>query len=189
MLLAPDRSTSDAMPGVVLGAVAALALGSAAWALMAPSPLSIKILGTRSTGQLQSLDEIDIRVTNRTGSIQRPHFTVNESEHATTFWYSIGTNGTEPVVAPRHRGVPATRSEHLVHAPDRCAALRRGVHGQPGHGVDELSLPRLIAVHAAHPRRGRPPGPGGSAVTLTVQLDNRYGSAVPRAEWRSPSAR
>ena len=167
---------------LMLGAAVALAVGSAAWALTAPSPLSIKILGTRSTGQLQSLDEIDIRVTNRTGSIQRPHFTVNESEHATTFWYSIGSNGTDPVVAPHATEVfelhaPNTSSMPPIDAPlfvEAFTASPATVSTSSRYLVSSLST-QLTPDAVDHPV------PVGSAVTLTVQLDNRYGSAVPRA--------
>jgi uncharacterized membrane protein len=169
-------------PKVALGTAAAVAIGAAVWALTAPAPLSIKIIGTRSTGQLQSLDEIDVQVTNHTGATQRPHFTVNNAEHTTTFWYSLGDDGGDAVLAPHatevfHLHAPNTASMPGIESPLFVEAFTLSpatMSTSSRYLVSSLSA-QLIPDSVNHPVAV------GVPVTFTVQLENRYGSAISRA--------
>jgi len=178
----PGPARLGRWPRVVLGFAAAVSLGAAALALTSPSPLGIKIVGTRSTGQLQSLDEIDVQVTNHTNTTQRPHFTVNNAEHATTFWYALGDGADGAVLAPHatevfHLHAPNTASMPGIDAPlfvEAFTASPATVSTSRRYVVSSLST-QLTPDAVDHPVVV------GSSVTLTVQLDNRFGSAVPRA--------
>jgi uncharacterized membrane protein len=176
---APARLGRGARVG--LASVAALSLGAALLALIAPPPLSIRIVGTRSTGQLQSLDEIDVRVSNRTGATQRPNFTVNDAEHATTFWYPLGDD-TPPVLGPHatavfHLHAPNTSSMPGIDAPifvEAFTASPATVSTSPRYLVSSLSA-QITPDAVDHPVVV------GTTVTLTLQLNNRFGSSVHQA--------
>ena len=75
-----------------LAAVASgiLALGAVAVALGSPSPLAMRIVAVRTTGQLATIDRVTVRVTNDSGSPQRPHFTIERGDALTTFWRAQG---------------------------------------------------------------------------------------------------
>lgn len=167
----------------ILGVSAAGLLAAAAFALTSTAPLTIHVEATRSTGQLQTLDEVTVQVHNRTGNPIQPHFTVNSNDHATTFWYILGANGeTHPVIGA-HRTVTLR-----LHAPNTAS--------MPG-----VTSPLLVEAFTAKPAtisvsgkylvsavntRITPDGydhpiPVGQPVTMTVQIENRYGGRIRKA--------
>ncbi|HEX3705542.1 MAG TPA: hypothetical protein VHV76_02835 [Mycobacteriales bacterium] len=71
--------------GVLAGlGMACLACGIVA--LSVRSPLSVHVLGIRTTGQLATVDQITVAVTNSSDHDIRPAFTLDESGNLTTFW-------------------------------------------------------------------------------------------------------
>ncbi len=172
------RSWALALGG--LGVVGALL----AAAVTVPGPFKVTITGIRSTGQLQTVDEISVHVTNRTGAPQRPHFTVNANNHATTFWYPYAAEGGayQPVIGP-HRSAtlvlhaPNTASQPSISAPFLVEAFT----SKPA----TLSTSARYEVSREHtritPDAVNRPVKVGDPVTLTVQVENRYGSPVHRA--------
>jgi hypothetical protein len=74
--------------GWLLGGAAAgcLFLGSLGWALLDRAPLQVNVISVRTTGQLATIEQLKIRVTNRTNGPRSPRFTVNEGGGITTFW-------------------------------------------------------------------------------------------------------
>ena len=164
-----------------VGVVATLAV--AAVALTRREPLEISVLGTRSTGQLQTLDEVTVRVTNRTARTVHPHFTINAADHATTFWYVLARNGARDVAVPPHRSVTVTlQAPNTASMPGLTAPL-----------TVEAFTARPASVSVSHryllspvgtsivPEAVDAPVPVGRAVRLTVQAENRYGLPVHRA--------
>ncbi len=80
---------------VALAAVAVVA-PFAALALAWPSPLSISILAVRTTGQLATVEQVTVRVHNRTDRSIRPHFTLNDGDAVTSFWLANGPTSLGP---------------------------------------------------------------------------------------------
>ncbi len=80
---------------VTLAAVALVA-PLAALALAWPSPLSISILGVRTTGQLATVEQVTVRVHNRTGGSISPRFTLNDGDAVTSFWLASGPAALGP---------------------------------------------------------------------------------------------
>jgi uncharacterized membrane protein len=78
---------------------AAATLTSVAVALMSPSPLSMSIESVRTTGQLATVEQMTLSVTNDTGGSVRPAFTVENGSSMTAFWER--ENG--PVVLGPHQ--------------------------------------------------------------------------------------
>jgi uncharacterized membrane protein len=73
---------------VMSGAAASCALVVIA-ALTSPSPLSMSILSARTTGQLATVDQLTVSVTNRSDRSVRPSFTIQESAAMTAFWRRV----------------------------------------------------------------------------------------------------
>ena len=70
-------------------------------AVTAKPNLSLQVLSERSTGQLQSIDHLTVRVTNHATTPITPHFTISPGGQQTSFWYR--TSG--PAVIPPHATV------------------------------------------------------------------------------------
>ena len=58
-------------------------------AVTAPQPLELEILELHSTGQLRTIDGIELRVHNRSDRPLTPHFTVANGGYLTSFWYPL----------------------------------------------------------------------------------------------------
>lgn len=171
-----------ARAAVLLAVPAAVLAGGVGVALAAPAPLSVDVVATRSTGQLQTVDQITVRVRNRTGRALRPHFTVNSSGHVTTFWYAVGGTAlsaqSQPV--PPHGVETVTlRAPNVASMPSLSAPFMvEAFTGTPP--AVSVSAPYLITRYSTtlSPSAVNAPVPVGQPVTLTVQLRDRFGSPV-----------
>ena len=67
------------------------------------------MVGTTSTGQLQTIDEITVEVRNRTDHTVRPHFSVLVLGHTTSFWYPFDGLRASVVILPAHDPGAAAR--------------------------------------------------------------------------------
>jgi uncharacterized membrane protein len=72
----------------VTGAAAACAL-AAVYAATAGSPLALQISQVDVSGATNIAQEISLRVTNRSGSTQQPHFTIETSTGVSSFWHIL----------------------------------------------------------------------------------------------------
>jgi hypothetical protein len=64
-----------------------LAVGAAvAASLGIPSPLALTLVGVHTTGQLATVDRVQVAVTNRTNETLQPHFTADIGGTLTAFW-------------------------------------------------------------------------------------------------------
>jgi uncharacterized membrane protein len=70
---------------VVLGGAAACALAVTV-ALTAASPLDISIRSVATTGQLATIEQLTLAVTNNTSGSVRPNFTIEDGTTTTAFW-------------------------------------------------------------------------------------------------------
>jgi uncharacterized membrane protein len=59
-------------------------------AVASPAPLTVSVTGIRTTGALATIEQVTVRVHNRSGSPVTPAFTVNEAGSVTTFWPATG---------------------------------------------------------------------------------------------------
>jgi hypothetical protein len=73
---------------VVSGGTASCALAVIA-ALTSPSPLTMSIQSARTTGQLATVDELTVSVTNNSDRRVRPSFTIEEGMTMTAFWRRV----------------------------------------------------------------------------------------------------
>jgi uncharacterized membrane protein len=73
---------------VVSGAAASCALAIVA-ALTTPSPLAMSVQSVRTTGQLATVDQMTVSVTNRSDRRVRPSFTIEDGMSMTAFWRRV----------------------------------------------------------------------------------------------------
>ena len=168
--------------GLVAGGVVTLGLTVAA--VSTPAPLSIRIVDTQSTGQLGTIDQATVQVTNHTGRPVQPHFTVQTQAHATTFWNAVDASGhaVVPVVAahssstfilraPNTASMPALASPMFVAAfttsPAAMSTSATYLVSRFSTSIVPDAVNNAVPVH--------------QAVQLAVQLQDQYGNAVHRA--------
>jgi uncharacterized membrane protein len=102
------------------GGVAALAAVIAA--LTTPSPLSVSIKSVRTTGQLATIGQVTLSVTNNTGGSVRPAFTLQNGTVMTAFWNResgpavLGPHqhASYTIVAPSYPAMPSIQSGFQV---------------------------------------------------------------------------
>jgi hypothetical protein len=65
-------------------------------------PLSVHITSVRTTGQLATVDQVGVKVVNRSGSREQPSFTVESGGVLTAFWSARGGPRTLPPHSSAH---------------------------------------------------------------------------------------
>ncbi len=92
---------------VAFGAILSCGLAVLA-ALHSPSPLAMSIRSVRTTGQLATVDQVTVTVTNDSGHEVRPAFTVENGLSMTAFWRRV----SGPAALPAHQ-----RARYTLQAP------------------------------------------------------------------------
>ena len=178
------RHSHHKWAGVAIVAVGALTASLALAAVATPAPLSIRIVDTQSTGQLGTIDQATVQVTNHTGRLQRPHFTVQTQAHATTFWNAVDASGhaVVPVVAAHSSSTfilraPNTASMPAVASPWFVSAFTTGPAAMSTSATYLVSRFSTSIV----PDAVNNAVPVHQPVPLDVQLQDQYGNPVHRA--------
>jgi len=101
---------------------AAAGIAAVAIAVTAASPLTVSIQSVHTTGQLATVQEVTLAVTNNTGSSVRPAFTVEDGTTMTAFW--LQQQGPEilgphqradyTIVAPSYFAMPSIQNGFQV---------------------------------------------------------------------------
>jgi uncharacterized membrane protein len=73
--------------GLAIGGAAAAFVAALVFALTSQSPLNVRILGVRTTGQLATIEQLSLRVTNTSDKPVTPAFSLDEGGSVTTFWH------------------------------------------------------------------------------------------------------
>jgi uncharacterized membrane protein len=102
------------------GGVATLA--AVITALATPSPLSVSIESVRTTGQLATVGQVTLSVTNNTGGSVRPAFTLENGTIMTAFWQRVAgpavlgphQHASYTIVAPSYPAMPSIQSGFQV---------------------------------------------------------------------------
>jgi uncharacterized membrane protein len=142
-------------------------------------PLQLRILATHSTGQLRTIDMIDLLVTNTTGRALQPHIAVINGGYLTTFWYSrakslsIPAHGRKRVLlhAPNAQSMPSIDGGFVIEAfTERPATLSASA-----------VVPPTSRVLAIAPNAINHPVVVGRPIVLSVRVVDRLGNPVARA--------
>jgi uncharacterized membrane protein len=97
-------------------------LGAVLAALLTPSPLSVSIESVRTTGQLATVGQVTLSVTNNTGGSARPAFTLENGTIMTAFWQRVSgpavlgphQHASYTIVAPSYPAMPSIQSGFQV---------------------------------------------------------------------------
>ena len=101
---------------------AALFAAAIVYALTAGQPLSLRVTGIRTTGQLATIEQLEVHVTNTSSGGVRPSFTVGEGGGITTFWQithgprTLAANASADytIVAPNFPAQPSIAGGFVV---------------------------------------------------------------------------
>ena len=118
------------------GGVAAMA--AVITALATPSPLSVSIESVRTTGQLATVGQVTLSVTNNTGANVRPAFTLENGTIMTAFWPPVSgpavlaphQHASYTIVAPSYPAMPSIQSgfQVLAFLTDPASVSRTSVY-------------------------------------------------------------
>ncbi len=74
----------------VVGVASVVCLGTLTVAMASSAPLAVEIVGLRTTGQLATVGQLQVHVTNTSSAPVTPAFTLDEGGSFTTFWPASG---------------------------------------------------------------------------------------------------
>ena len=163
---------------VVSGAAASCGLAVLA-ALTSPSPLAMVIQSVRTTGQLATVDELTVSVTNNSGHSVRPAFTIETGTSMTAFWRRVHgppvlgphQKATYTIQAPSYFAMPSITNGFQVlafsHTPP--AVSRTGAY--------VASVWRVVL----RPSTINQPVTRGQAITVHAEIVNRLDQPVRAA--------
>jgi uncharacterized membrane protein len=148
-------------------------------ALTAPSPLSLSIESVHTTGQLATVEQVSLAVTNNSGGSVRPAFTVADGTALTTFW----RRETGPAVLGPHQ-----QAQYSIVAPSYFAmpSIQNGFQVL-AFASDPASVSRTITYLASTWRVILSPDainqtvPIGQQVTVRAMIVNRLDQPVQAA--------
>lgn len=155
---------------VVLGGAAACVVAITA-ALTAASPLDISIRSVRTTGQLATVEQLNLAVSNNTGASVRPSFTIEDGTTMTAFWRrKLGPAVLGPherasyiIVAPNYFAMPSISNGFQV------LAFSQGPPTVSRSSAYVASLWRVVL----QPATINEPVARGQAITVHAEIVNR----------------
>ena len=145
-------------------------------ALTTPSPLSVSIESVRTTGQLATVGQVTLAVTNNTGSSVRPAFTLENGTVMTAFWQAASgpavlgphQHASYTLVAPSYPAMPSIQSgfQVLAFLSNPASVSRTSVYLASGWRV--ILQPAAInqVVHV------------GQQITVQAEIVNRLDQPV-----------
>lgn len=148
-------------------------------ALTTPSPLSVSIASVRTTGQLATVGQVTLSVTNNTGGSVRPAFTLQNGTIMTAFWQPVSgpavlgphQHASYTIVAPSYPAMPSIQSgfQVLAFLTNPASVSRTSVYLASDWRV--ILQPAAIdqVVHV------------GQQITVTAQVVNRLDQPVAAA--------
>lgn len=160
-----------------VGAVAML--GMAVLALTLPPALSLRVLSEHSTGALQTVDQLTLRVTNNSGQISSPRYAVTPTGQISSFWEKIaGPSHIAPhssvdvtLVAPDFQSMPPIVGGFIVDAltahPTQLATTSEVRLDQQSTFLDPQGIEHRIPLN--------------KTIMFTVQVVDQWGNPIHRS--------
>ncbi len=163
----------------------AVAVGVTAMAVMAvlaltlPPYLSLRVLSEHSTGALQTVDKLTLKVTNNSGRTTSPRYAVTPTGQISSFWEKIGgpsrigphSSAVVTLVAPDFQSMPPIVGGFIVDAltanPTQLAT------------TSEVRLDQLSTF--LDPQGIEHPIPLNKTIKFTVQVVDHWGNPVDHA--------
>lgn len=164
----------------VVGAAAATVTAVLVATLSQRPPLAVRVVGLRTTGQLATVGQLQVDVTNRSGRALRPAFTVDEGGSFTTFW---------PAVSGPARLLPGHGATYTLVAPNFFSQAPLGGGFQvAAFTTDPASVSTSASYQPATlhvgltPDAVNEPVPVGTTVTIRAQLYDQFDRPVASAD-------
>jgi uncharacterized membrane protein len=176
---ARDRMPSFQVRAFAIGIPCAAFAALFAAALLTRPPLSVEVLGIRTTGQLATVEQITLAVHNRSDHAVSPAFTIDEGGNFTTFWRVLrgpqelpaGATTSYTLESPSFFAQPSISGGFQVMAfSDHPAAVSHTTAYNPS--TLHVALDPAAIDHAV---------PVGQPVTVTAELLDRLNRPVRRA--------
>jgi len=147
-------------------------------ALLYPAPLSIHVTSVETTGQLATVDQIEVQVTNHSGHALAPSFSIETGTTLTSFWLQQGPQQLGPGQSAAYRlyapnffaQPPITGGFQVIAFTDNPATVSHAASYRPT--TDHIELV---------PDSFEAPVPIGQPVTITAQVVDQLDRAVDRA--------
>ena len=163
---------------VVSGAAASCGLAVFA-ALASPSPLGMAIRSVRTTGQLATVDQMTVSVTNNSGRSVRPSFTIEAGLSMTAFWRRV--HGP-PVLGPHQRASYTIQAPSYFAMPSitngfQVLAFARTPPSVSRTGAYVASVWRVVL----RPSTINQPVARGQVITVHAEILNRLDQPVRAA--------
>ena len=161
---------------LVAGGVALIGL-LGIYTLTRSSPLSVSVSSIHTSGQLATVDKIQVTVKNRTSRPLTPRFTADEGGSLTAFWQILsGPNSLKPLEsaiytlgAPNYYAMPSLTGGFQMVAFTTNGGVAISHSGSYVPALWHLALNPVAVDHSV---------PYGRSVTFTAQIVDRYNRPV-----------
>ena len=161
---------------LISGGIAVIGL-VAIYTLTRSSPLSVSVSSIHTSGQLATVDKIQVTVKNRTSRPLTPRFTADEGGSLTAFWQILsGPNSLKPLEsatytlgAPNYYAMPSLTGGFQMVAFTTRGAVAISHSGAYVPALWHLALNPVAVDHSV---------PYGHSVTFTAQIVDRYNRPV-----------
>ncbi len=174
-----ERLPSYATRAFAVGLPAAAGAALFAAALMTAPPLTVDVIGIRTTGQLATVDQITVAVHNRTDHAVTPAFSVDEGGNLTTFWQ---------VIRGPHELAPGASTSYTLQSPSFFAqppisgGFQVVAFSDSPAAVSHTAAYNPSTLHVAlDPSAISHPVRVGQPVTVTAQLLDRLDRPIRRS--------
>ena len=148
-------------------------------ALTSPSPLAMAIESVRTTGQLATVDQLTVSVTNNSARSVRPSFTVEEGMTMTAFWRRV--HGPPLLGAHQKRQVHASRPRVTSRCLRSPTASRSWPSPHPAHGQPDRRYVANVWRVVLRPSAINQPVARGKTITVRAEIVNRLDQPVRAA--------
>jgi hypothetical protein len=174
-----ERLPSFAVRAFAIGTPAAAGAALFAAALLTAPPLTVDVIGIRTTGQLATVDQITVAVHNRTDHAVSPAFSIDEGGNLTTFWRVIrGPHELEAGASTSY----TLESPSFFAQPPIGGGFQVVAFSEHPAAVSHTAAYNPSTLHVAlDPDAISHPVPVGEPVTVTAQLLDRLNRPVRRA--------
>jgi uncharacterized membrane protein len=140
-------------------------------ALTAASPMALTIASVRTTGQLATVEQLGLAVTNDTGASLRPTFTIEDGTTTTAFWRRVAGPA---VLGPHQRARYTIQAPSYFAMPSISDGFQVLAFSQSPPSVSRTSAYVASLWRAVlQPATVDTPVPAGHRVTVRAQIVNR----------------
>jgi uncharacterized membrane protein len=170
---------SFAVRSFAIGVPAAACAALFAASLLTAAPLTVDVIGIRTTGQLATVDQITVAVHNRTDHAVAPAFSIDEGGNLTAFWQVI--RGPHKLEAGASTSYTLESPSFFAQPPISGGFQVVAFSGGPP-AVSHTAAYNPSTLHVAlDPDAVDGTVPVGQPITVTAQLLDRLDRPVHRA--------